>query len=611
MPANVRRVLNTVQVHSQNLDTLLVRHSKTFDFLNQFSPFKFSNFESSNSINPNERRKIAVGLSKIIKTQKSYALQGFSREFCPCFLVKIMKMLDSRETAFSFFKFVFRDDSDRFVRSCGLAALFFAAENLQFYAQDVVSYVIERIGAIRSRYLVEFMWEYHCRYESDFSVLNTLMRGFLNAEMGYEAMEVVNKMREVGVSPSSSASRILFKSLLRVGDYGCMWKLFRDMVRKGPRPSTHTFNMMILGFCQKGLLRTGESLLHVMRKFGCEPDVFGYNIVINGNCMKGQISNALEWMHFMISSGCEPSVVTFNTVINALCKEGDMVKARSFFDGIFNVGVFPNTVTYNIMIDGYVKSGDIGEADKLYKDMRNKGISPDGLTFNILIAGHYKYGRDNIIREMLLRDLAVPDVFPDHSLFDVSVAGLCWAGRLDEAIEFVENMLEKGLPLSVVAFNSIIAAYSKAGLEEKAYKAYLIMSRFGLTPSSSTCGYLLLGLCKKGCLNEARGLLCKMIENGFPINKLAFLVLLDGYLRTGDLNGAQNLWNEMQSRGILPDAVSFAIFINGLARAGVIEEAYDMLLKMVRGQFVHSDSAYNSLISWFYNNGRVKRKFMC
>ncbi|XP_062098840.1 putative pentatricopeptide repeat-containing protein At1g12700, mitochondrial [Humulus lupulus] len=610
MPANVRRILNTVEVQPQTLNTLLVRHSKSFDFLNQFLPFDFPISDSSNSINPNERRKIAVGLSKIVKTQKIYVLQGFSREFCPSSLVNIMKMLETRDTAFAFFKFAFRDHSDRVVRSSGLAALFLSAEDLQFLAQDMVSYIIDKIGAVRSRYLVEFMWEYHYRYESHFSVLNTLMRGFLNAEMGYEALQIVNKMREVGVSPSSSASRILFKLLIRVGDYGSVWKLFRDMVSKGPPISTHTFNMMILGFCRKGLLSTGESLFHVMRKFNCEPDVFGYNIVINANCMMGQISNALEWMHFMISNVCEPSVVTFNTVINALCKEGDMVKARSFFDGILNVGVFPNTVTYNIMIDGYVKSGDIGEADKLYEEMKNKGINPDGMTFNILIAGHNKYGRENI-GDMLLRDLAVPEVFPVSSLFDVSIAVLCWAGRLDEAMESVENMLEKGFPLSVVAFNSIIAAYSKGGFEEKAYKAYLIMSRFGLTPSSSTCCYLLLGLCKKGCLNEAKDLLCNMTEKGFPINKLAFLVLLDGYLRTGNLNGAWNLWYEMQSRGIRPDAVSFAIFINGLARAGVVEEAYDMLLKMVVGEFVHTDSAYNFLINWFYNHGRLNRNSMC
>ena len=39
-------------------------------------------------------------------------------------------------------------------------------------------------------------------YESDFSVLNTLLRGFMNVGMGFEALEVLRIMRDVGVRPA-------------------------------------------------------------------------------------------------------------------------------------------------------------------------------------------------------------------------------------------------------------------------------------------------------------------------------------------------------------------------------------------------------------------------
>ena len=107
-------------------------------------------------------------------------------------------------------------------------------------------------------------------------------------------------------------------------------------------------------------------------------------------------------------------------------------------------------------------------------------------------------------------------------------------------MEFLENMLEKGMTPSVVAFNSVIAAYSRAGLEDDTYKVYKLMMKFSLTPSSSTCSSLLMGLCKKGKLQKARELLYKMMEKGFPINRMAFTVLLDGYFMKGDLAGAQD-----------------------------------------------------------------------
>ncbi|KAB2595260.1 pentatricopeptide repeat-containing protein [Pyrus ussuriensis x Pyrus communis] len=503
-------------------------NSQSFDYFTQFLPFaNNSTSKSLCSVNSNERPKVTVGLSRIIKNQQGYALKGFSSRFCRLFLVKVMKLLGCRETAFGFFKLAFRDDSEGIVKSCCIAAHFLAGYNLH-----------------RSIDLVGFMWRGHCEYDSDFSFLDTLMRGFLNAEMGAEALEVVSRMREVGLKPSLSAIAILLRLLIRIGDYGSVWKVFRGMLWKGPHPCNYTFNMMILGFCRKGLITVGESLLHVMWKFQCDPDVITYNILINANCERGQADDALHWVHLMIARACKPSTVTFSTVINALCKEGNM-KQR---------------------------------------------VSPDGITFNILIAGHYKYGREEV-GDHLLKDISVSGLLPDSSLYDIMVSGLCWAGRLDSAIEFLEGTLGKGLPLTC----------SRVGLEQKAHKAYKFMITFGVTPLSSTCSSLLMGLSKKGNLQEAREFLCKVIEKAFPIKKAAFTVLLDGYFRIADLNGAQNLWNAMERRGICPDVVAFSAFINGLCKAGLVEEAYDIFLDTSRRGFVPNNFVYNSLIGGFCN----------
>ncbi|PPS02311.1 hypothetical protein GOBAR_AA18359 [Gossypium barbadense] len=477
-------------------------------------------------------------------------------------------------------------------------------KNLRYLAQDVVSWVIRRIGETRSEDLVEFMWEGHYDYESDFSVLDTLMRAFLNAGMGTRALGILCRMRDVGAVPSSSAMTTLFEFLLRVGDYGSVWKMFRDMIREGPCPSNYTFNAMILGFCRKGHLRTAESLLNVMGKYKCNPDVCGYNILINANCIRGWTSSALGCVQLMIERGCTPSIFTFNIIVNALCSEGNVVEARKVLNEIQEIGLSPNVTIYNTLINGHVKARDVGQANMLYEELRSKGIIPDAVTFNILVAGHFKFGRKED-GDRLLRELLVMDLLPDHSLCDISVAGLCWAGRLDEALEILENMLEKGMRPSVVAFNSVIAAYSRAGLEEDAYKVFKLMMKFSLTPSSSTCSSLLMGLSRKGRLEEAREHLYKMMHKGFPINKVAFTVLLEGYFRKGDLAGAKDIWNEMQCRGIYPDTVAFSAFINGLSKAGLIEEAYDLFLEMSGKGLMPNNFVYNSLIAGFCNLGRI------
>ncbi|KAG8391462.1 hypothetical protein BUALT_Bualt01G0190300 [Buddleja alternifolia] len=294
----------------------------------KFSPF---NGSCSAVINSNERRKLAVGISKVIKLGKGYRLCAFSRSFCPFSLVEIMKLLVDRNVGFAFFKFTFCDVSDRVVLQSCMAVDLLVAEDLRLLAQDVLAWVIQEIGEER-------------RYRD-----------------GSCALEVVDRMREVGVRPSVSAICVLFKLLLRLGDYGSVWKLFRDMVGKGP----------------------------------------------------GWTWDALNWVHLMVESGCNPSTATFSTM-NAFSKEGNIMEARKIFDGMQEMGMSPGTKLYNALMDGYVKAREVGQANMLYQEMRSKGVAPDGL---------------------------------------------CWARRLDEALELLENMLEKGIPLSVIAFNSLIVAY--------------------------------------------------------------------------------------------------------------------------------------------------------
>ncbi|KAE8714490.1 putative receptor-like protein kinase [Hibiscus syriacus] len=494
-----------------------------------------SSINSFNFINLNERRRVTVGLSKLIKLRHGYLLEVFSYKFCPNLLVRIVNLLGTRETAFAFFRFAFRDDSEDAIRYSCTVAHILAARNLRYLAQDVISWVISRIGETRSEDLVKFMWEGRHKYESDFSVLDKLMRAFLIAGMGSRALGILSRMREVDAVPSSSAMTILFEFLLRVGDYGSVWKLFRDMIREGPCPSNYTFNAMILGFCRNGHLGTAQSLLNVMGKYKCDPDVCSYNILINANCISGWTLNALNWVQLMIERGCKRSIFTFNIIVNALCSEGNLVEARKVVNEIQDIGLSPNVAIYNTLINGYVKARDVG---------------------------HFKYGRKED-GDRLLRELLVPDLLPDHSLCDISVAGLCWGGLVDEAMKFLENMLERGMKPSIVAFNSIIAAYSRAGLVEDAYEVFKFMMKFSLTPSSSTCGSLLMGLSRNGRLPEAREILYKMMHKGFPINRVAE----EGrFSRVSRMKSAFDAFMDIHRAGLVPDIV-YDTLISGYGEA--------------------------------------------
>ncbi|GKD26861.1 pentatricopeptide repeat-containing protein [Tanacetum coccineum] len=224
-------------------------------------------------------------------------------------------------------------------------------QGFRILAQDVLLLVVRKVGVRRRVEMMEVMWRGHFGYESDFLVLDSFMRVFVNLEMEEQALEVVRRMRGIGLQPSLSALSALFKLFLRVGDYESVWKLFIDMVRERPHPC---LNVMIHGFCRNGEVRIGESLLYLMSKFECKPDVITYNILINAYCIRGQTLDALSWVDLMVERGCSPSTATFSTIINASSKEGNIVEARNVFDWMQDMGVSPSISVYNALIDGLV-----------------------------------------------------------------------------------------------------------------------------------------------------------------------------------------------------------------------------------------------------------------
>ena len=68
--------------------------------------------------------------------------------------------------------------------------MFWRRRSFSYLAQDVVSWLIARVGAGRTNKIVDFMWRNHAMYESDFSVLNTLLRGFMNVGRERNGFEV-------------------------------------------------------------------------------------------------------------------------------------------------------------------------------------------------------------------------------------------------------------------------------------------------------------------------------------------------------------------------------------------------------------------------------------
>ncbi|RWW07038.1 hypothetical protein GW17_00029600 [Ensete ventricosum] len=246
--------------------------AQCFDPIDQFLPPHRTLPRSP--IRPHLYRETLLSLAYVLKTTpgrlhdlKSLASEGLRA--AP--LARLLCSFPRHQPSVAFFDAALPDLSADTVSSCCDAAHLVAAVGdpaLKLLAQDLLASLLRRIGPGRAAEIIHWT----DRHGSHYPALHLVLHAFLNAGMASEAADVLARIRRQGMTPSLPALAILLRLLFRGGDSRKAWKLFQDMIGRGPRPSFRTFNAMILGSCLKGHVRVGEGLLRVMPRLHCEPD---------------------------------------------------------------------------------------------------------------------------------------------------------------------------------------------------------------------------------------------------------------------------------------------------------------------------------------------------
>lgn len=231
-----------------------------------------------------------------------------------------------------------------------------------------------------------------------------------------------------------------------------------------------------------------------------------------------------------VKIGCDTDITVLNTLVCVYSKSGDIDSARCIFD-CMNVR---SCVTWTVMIGAYANKGDLDEAFSLFHDMEAAGEMPDAVTVFHLIAacgkvGGLEVGRwidDYATAKGLKKDLMVCNALLDmyakcgsmehaQSVFLATdeknvvswtslISGFALNGKSREALDHFDRMLESGIEPNHVTFLSVLQACTHAGLLEKGWEIFNMMSnQYSLRPGLDhyACVADLFG--RRGKLREA------------------------------------------------------------------------------------------------------------
>ncbi|XP_047945920.1 pentatricopeptide repeat-containing protein At1g80150, mitochondrial-like isoform X2 [Salvia hispanica] len=205
----------------------------------------------------------------------------------------------------------------------------------------------------------------------------------------------------------------------------------------------YSFNIVIKGFCEMGILDKAFLVMAGMGTWGLAPDVFTYTSLIEA-CYKSnwpEIANGL-WSR-MVLKGCLPNIATFNVRIQFLVNKGrtwDANKLLDFMRRLKKSPEFPDEITYNLVIKGFCKMGNLKMAMYVYSAFRSEGYKPNQKIYQTLI--HY----------------------------------FCEAREFDMAYNMCKQSMENNWYPSVGTINNLIEGLVRDGKLEKLDKAKHIYS---------------------------------------------------------------------------------------------------------------------------------------
>ncbi|XP_057971720.1 pentatricopeptide repeat-containing protein At1g02060, chloroplastic [Malania oleifera] len=406
---------------------------------------------------------------------------------------------------------------------------------------------------------------------------NILIRSYGRAGLFQESIKVFMAMKEIGVSPSVITFNCLFSILLKRGRTNMAKNVYDEMLRTyGVTPDTYTFNILIRGFCINSMVDEGFHFFKEMSRYKCEPDVVTYNTLIDGLCRDGKVRIA-------------------HNLLKGMCKKCSNVS--------------PNVVSYTTLVRGYCMKQDIGKALNVFEEMVSRGLKPNRITYNTLLQGLCEAQNLDKIKEILEGTMGGGEFVPDTCTFNTLMNAHCNVGKLDEALKMFEKMLDLHIQPDSATYSVLIRNLCQRGDFERAEELFdelskkqILLSDIGCKPLVAAYNPIFEYLCRNGKTKKAETVFRQLMKRGTQ-DPPSYKTLIMGHCREGTFEAGYELLVLMLRRDFLPDVEIYESLIVGLLQMNEPLLAYGTLEKMLKSSHLPKTSIFHFILAELLKKG--------
>lgn len=300
------------------------------------------------------------------------------------------------------------------------------------------------------------------------------------------------------------------------------------------KPDTRMYTILMKGYMQKGRLNDVKKILTAMQNqedIESRPNEVTYTTAISTCVRLGLLDEARSILLEMAAQKVPANAVTYNVLLKGYCESIQVQKARLLLEDMRKAGVHPDVVSYNTLINGYIGIDDSASALAMFTQMRNAGIAPSTISYTSLIKAFGNNAQPHLaakVFEEMEQDRRVKvDIIAWNTLIE------CYskAGHVEGAKETFQRMKDSGHVPTVATYGSLVKAFSIGG---KAGEALVLWKEIqerleskeeGIVPIKPDAGLLdgLVDICvRDGFFQKALEVVACMEKHQIPADRIKY-----------------------------------------------------------------------------------------
>lgn len=392
-------------------------------------------------------------------------------------------------------------------------------------------------------------------------------------------------------------------------------EVLESMVKAGFKPNAATFNKLMDEAITSNVVDVWN-IINEMKAFRTKPDQVTCRLLLKGwspNSKKITLDKIMDVLEDVDILEGEMGERLFSFVVDAAGRLGraDLVKRLLKKQQNSRISTIKHAHTYGSVIRAYGYVEDVKGARDTWNAMKKQQVVPINVTLGCMVEalvtngdveGGYK-----VLQEVRQDEKTASLV--NAIMYGSVLKGFSHNQRFDRVWQVYEEMVSQKLEFSMTTYNALIDTCAQSGELARIPALLKGIQAQGLKMCIITYSTIIKAYCKQNLLDKAFDLFDEVEKSGeFQPDEIMYNTLLDGCARQAVYERGMELFERMKQSGVRPTNFTLSVLVKLANRGKKIEVAFSLCDELsTKYGFRLSIHVFNNLMQTCINHNDLPR----